>query len=80
MTPGPGGCDLGFSAGGVFAGIKTPGADKKDLGIIYSELPCAVAGTFSQNSVISPTVVLDRERVASGNDVHAVIVNSGCAN
>jgi glutamate N-acetyltransferase/amino-acid N-acetyltransferase len=70
----------GFSAGGVFAGIKTPGADKKDLGIIYSELPCAVAGTFSQNSVISPTVVLDRERVASGNDVHAVIVNSGCAN
>jgi glutamate N-acetyltransferase / amino-acid N-acetyltransferase len=70
----------GFSAGGVFAGIKTPGADKKDIGLIYSELPCAVAGTFSQNTIISPTVVLDRERVGAGKTVHAVVVNSGCAN
>jgi glutamate N-acetyltransferase/amino-acid N-acetyltransferase len=70
----------GFSAGGVFAGIKTPGADKLDLGLIYSETPCAVAGTFSQNSIISPTVTLDRERVGTDKQVHAVIVNSGCAN
>jgi glutamate N-acetyltransferase/amino-acid N-acetyltransferase len=70
----------GFSAGGVFAGIKTPGLDKKDLGIIYSEQPCAVAGTFSQNTIISSTVVLDQERVGTDKTVHAVVVNSGCAN
>jgi glutamate N-acetyltransferase/amino-acid N-acetyltransferase len=70
----------GFSAGGVFAGIKTPGADKKDIGLIYSSEPCAVAGTFSQNSVISPTVTLDKARVDTGNPIHAVVVNSGCAN
>ncbi len=70
----------GFSAGGVFAGIKTPGADKKDIGIIYSAAPCVVAGTFSQNTIISPTVTLDKARVDSGKPVHAVVVNSGCAN
>jgi glutamate N-acetyltransferase / amino-acid N-acetyltransferase len=70
----------GFSAGGVFAGIKTPGPGKLDIGLIYSEQPCAVAGTFSQNSVISSTVVLDRERVGTDKQIHAVVVNSGCAN
>jgi glutamate N-acetyltransferase/amino-acid N-acetyltransferase len=70
----------GFSAGGIFAGIKTPGVDKKDIGIIYSAAPCAVAGTFSQNTIISPTVTLDKARVETGNLVHAVVVNSGCAN
>ena len=70
----------GFSAGGVFAGIKTPGVDKKDIGIIYSADPCAVAGTFSQNTIISPTVTLDKARVETENPVHAVVVNSGCAN
>ena len=70
----------GFSAGGIFAGIKTPGVDKKDICIIYSSAPCAVAGTFSQNTIISPTVTLDKARVETGNLVHAVVVNSGCAN
>ena len=36
----------GFHAGGVFAGIKTPGEDKYDLGLLYSDRDCAVAGTF----------------------------------
>ncbi len=70
----------GFSAGGIFAGIKTPGVDKKDIGLLYSERACAVAGTFSQNSIISPTVTLDKERVGVDKKVHAVVVNSGCAN
>ena len=70
----------GFSAGGVFAGIKTPGADKKDIGLLYSEQPCAVAGTFSQNSIVSPTVTLDQTRVGIDKRVHAIVVNSGCAN
>ncbi len=70
----------GFSAGGVFAGIKTPGADKLDIGLLISDQPCTVAGTFSQNSVISPTVTLTRERVGVDKRVRAIVANSGCAN
>lgn len=70
----------GFSAGGVFAGIKTPGADKLDIGLLVSDQPCAVAGTFSQNSVISPTVTLTQMRIGPDKQVRAVVANSGCAN
>jgi glutamate N-acetyltransferase / amino-acid N-acetyltransferase len=70
----------GFSAGGVFAGIKTPGADKLDIGLLISDQPCAVAGTFSQNSIISPTVTLSSARVGTDKRVRAVVANSGCAN
>lgn len=69
----------GFQAGGVFAGIKTPGEDKYDLGLLYSERDCAVAGTFTQNSVVSPSVTVSKEVVARGS-ARAVIANSGCAN
>ena len=70
----------GFSAGGVFAGIKTPGADRRDIGLLVSDRACTVAGTFSQNSIISPTVTITRERVGVGKHVRAVVANSGCAN
>jgi glutamate N-acetyltransferase/amino-acid N-acetyltransferase len=70
----------GFSAGGVFAGIKTPGPGKLDIGLLVSDQPCTVAGTFSQNSIVSPTVTLDKDRVGIDKRVRAVIVNSGCAN
>ena len=69
----------GFRAGGVFAGIKTPGEDKYDLGLLYSDRDCAVAGTFTRNSVVSPSVTVSKEVVASGS-ARAVIANSGCAN
>ena len=70
----------GFSAGGVYAGIKTPGADKLDIGLLFSERPCAAAGTYSQNSVVSPSVTLTRQLVNAGQMVHGVVANSGCAN
>ena len=69
----------GFAAGGVFAGIKTPGEDKYDLGLLYSDRECAVAGTFTQNSVVSPSVTVSKDVVARGIG-RAVIANSGCAN
>ncbi len=69
----------GFKAGGVFAGIKTPGEDKYDLGLLYSERDCAVAGTFTQNSIMSPSVTVSKDVVARGS-ARAVIANSGCAN
>lgn len=69
----------GFKAGGVFAGIKTPGEDKYDLGILASDTRCTVAGTFTRNSVVSPSVTVCKEVVASGS-ARAVVANSGCAN
>ena len=69
----------GFVAGAVYAGIKSESADALDLGVLLSEAPAAAAGTFTKNKVVSPSVVLSRERVASGS-ARGVVVNSGCAN
>jgi glutamate N-acetyltransferase/amino-acid N-acetyltransferase len=70
----------GFSAGATFAGIKTPGKDKKDIGLLLSSTPCTVAGTYTQNSVRSPSVTLCKELVDSKTDFRGLVVNSGCAN
>ena len=69
----------GFSAGAVYAGLKTQGQDKLDLALLCSERPCVVGGLFTQNRVVSPTVPLTRQRVARGQ-AQAIVVNSGCAN
>ena len=69
----------GFVAGAVYAGIKSEAADALDLGVLLSEAPAAAAGTFTKNRVVSPSVVLSRERVAHGS-ARGVVVNSGCAN
>ena len=69
----------GFLAGATYAGIRTYTEDKLDLGIVYSEVPCTVAGTFTTNKIKSPSVVLDQRRVASGR-AQAIVVNSGIAN
>jgi glutamate N-acetyltransferase / amino-acid N-acetyltransferase len=67
----------GFKAAGIVAGIKKNGS--KDLGCIFSETPATVAGMFTRNRVKAAPVLLDRERVKSGN-CRAIIVNSGNAN
>ena len=70
----------GFSAGATFAGIKTAGVDKRDIGLLLSDRPCTVAGTFSQNSVLSPSVTLSKAVVDGGGDVRGIVANSGVAN
>jgi glutamate N-acetyltransferase/amino-acid N-acetyltransferase len=67
----------GFQASGVAAGLKKNG--RKDLGLIYSQIPAVVSGVFTRNLVQAAPVILDRERVESGR-CRAVIVNSGNAN
>jgi glutamate N-acetyltransferase/amino-acid N-acetyltransferase len=44
-----------------------------------SEHPAGVAGTFSTNKVLSPSVVLSRDRASKGS-ARGVVANSGCAN
>jgi glutamate N-acetyltransferase/amino-acid N-acetyltransferase len=69
----------GFTAGAVYAGIKTPGPDKLDLAILTSDRPAAVAGIFTRNSFCAAPVVVSREIVAARH-ARAVIANAGNAN
>jgi len=67
----------GFLFSGISAGIKKDG--KRDLGLIYSEVPAQVAGLFTTNAVKAAPVQLDMERIKKGL-CQAIIVNSGNAN
>jgi len=67
----------GFTFSAVEAAIKKPG--RKDLALIFSETPAAVAAVFTTNRVKAAPVLLDMERVKHGF-CQAVVVNSGNAN
>jgi len=67
----------GFQTAGVVSGLKKNG--KKDLGLIYSEVPATVAAMFTRNLVKAAPVFLDQQRTANGS-CRAIIVNSGNAN
>lgn len=68
----------GFFAAGVEANIKYQ--DRKDMALVYSEKPCAAAGTFTSNVVKAACVTWDQEIVANSPYAQAVIVNAGIAN
>ena len=69
----------GFSAGATFAGIKTVGDEKLDLGLLFSELQCSWAGMFTTSSVKSPSVSYN-QGLPPGGMVQGVVVTSGIAN
>ena len=68
----------GFEAASTAAGIKYK--DRTDMALIYSQVPCETAGTFTTNVVKAAPVKWDRQVVDSGKKAQAVIVNSGIAN
>ncbi|MGN0317511.1 MAG: bifunctional ornithine acetyltransferase/N-acetylglutamate synthase [Lachnospira sp.] len=68
----------GFKAACCEANIKYK--NRTDMAMIYSEVPCECAGTFTSNIVKAACVQWDQKIVASGKPMQAVIVNSGIAN
>lgn len=68
----------GYEAASTAAGIKYQG--RTDMALIYSQVPCESAGTFTTNVVKAAPVKWDRQVVDSGAKVQAVVVNSGIAN
>ena len=68
----------GYEAASTAAGIKFQG--RTDMALIYSQVPCVSAGTFTTNVVKAAPVKWDRQIVDSGAGVQAVVVNSGIAN
>jgi glutamate N-acetyltransferase/amino-acid N-acetyltransferase len=68
----------GFKFAGVHCKIKRK---RKDLGIIFSEVPCVAAGVFTTNVVKAAPVIYDMEILKkNSNGIRAVVVNSGVAN
>lgn len=66
----------GFSATGLHAGLKK---EKKDLGVIYSEVPANAAAVYTTNQVKAAPIYVTKEAMAD-QKIQAVVVNSGVAN
>ena len=68
----------GFEAASAAAGIKYSGRD--DMALIYSEVPCKAAGTFTSNIVKAAPVKWDHAIVEKYGVAQAIVINSGIAN
>jgi glutamate N-acetyltransferase/amino-acid N-acetyltransferase len=76
----------GFKAAAVFCDIKRIGTgkgsekgQKRDLALIVSDVPAAVAGMFTTNQVCAAPVKVSARRAAT-KFARAIVVNSGNAN
>ena len=68
----------GFQAASAAAGIKYK--DRKDMAMLYSEVPCKAAGTFTTNIVKAAPVLWDKKIVQESEFAQAVVINAGIAN
>ncbi|MEA3345572.1 MAG: bifunctional glutamate N-acetyltransferase/amino-acid acetyltransferase ArgJ [Chloroflexota bacterium] len=69
----------GFRAAGVHCGLKSD--DELDLALVVGDVPCRAAAVFTTNQVQAAPVLWDREVIADNpEEIHAVVINSGCAN
>lgn len=67
---------IGFKVGGIHCGIKKR---RKDLALIYSEIPATATGMFTANQIQAASVKLSKDVVSNGI-MQAIIANSGNAN
>jgi glutamate N-acetyltransferase/amino-acid N-acetyltransferase len=69
----------GFSAGATYAGMKTFGEGKLDIGIVLSDRMCSAAATFTKNRLHSASVDVNRAHLAD-HQAQAVVCNAAIAN
>ena len=69
----------GFLAGGLHCGVKASNTTKKDIAMIYSEVPCNAAAVYTQNKVYGAPITVTRKNIADGM-AQAMVCNSGNAN
>ena len=69
----------GFSAGAVYAGIKSRKSYKPDVAVLLSDRPAACAALFTTNRFCAAPVTLGREIAARGY-LRGIVINSGNAN
>ena len=68
----------GFKAASIAAEIKYK--NRTDMAMVYSDVPCLAAGTFTSNVVKAACVLWDKEIVETKDFAQAIVVNSGIAN
>lgn len=68
----------GFLAASVAAEIKYK--NRKDMALVYSEVPAKIAGVFTTNRVKAAPVKRDIQIVKENELAQAVVLNSGIAN
>ena len=69
---------MGFTANGIHCGIRH-NKTKRDLALIYSEVPASAASVYTSNLVKGAPIAVTRAHIADGK-AQAVICNSGNAN
>ncbi|MDJ0791086.1 MAG: bifunctional glutamate N-acetyltransferase/amino-acid acetyltransferase ArgJ [Acidimicrobiia bacterium] len=67
----------GFTAAGVSAGIKDRGLD---VAVVVSDSGSVASGVFTRNQAAAPPVVMSRRHLDRADEIHGVVINSGCAN
>jgi glutamate N-acetyltransferase / amino-acid N-acetyltransferase len=71
---------LGFTAGGVAAGIKNYGPEPRyDVGLLVADRPSVAVGLFTKNLICGAPVSISREHLQRGI-AQAIVINSGCSN
>ena len=68
----------GFLASGVRCGIR-PSQTKKDLALIFAQVPCTAAAVYTKNLVKGAPLAVTKNHLSDGY-ARAVICNSGNAN
>ena len=67
----------GYHATGSHIGIKEC---KKDLAIVYSEVPAKAVGVFTTNLLKAPSVLWNQNLIKNHNLIQGIVINSGNAN
>ncbi len=66
----------GFSCWGAHTGVKSM---RRDLALIFSEVPASAAATFTQNAVVAEPIKVSQRHIADGK-AQAIVINAGNAN
>ena len=67
----------GFMAAAAHVGVKRK---RKDLALLWSEVPAKVAAVFTTNVMKAPPILWNQKVVAGNQTVRGIVVNSGNAN
>lgn len=66
----------GIKCWGAHTGVKSM---RRDLAIIFSEVPASAAAVFTQNSVIAEPIKVSKKHIKNGK-AQAIVINAGNAN
>ncbi len=68
----------GIKVWGAHTGVKSM---RRDLAMVFSEVPAKISATFTQNLVIAEPIKLSKRHLEeNGNMAQAIVINSGNAN